>query len=233
MTTHDEPSRPHRDVEPDDRIRREVLDELAWDSHTSAFAIGVAVDHGVVTLTGTVDSYVQKHAAEAAAHRMAGVLDVANEIHVDVPREHVRSDAGIARAVRHALEWDVMVPDSRIESAVSDGFVTLTGTVNLLREREDAAGAIRQLTGVRGVSNHITVAPANITARELRRAIEDALARRAQREARHIGVTVHDGVVSLKGRVHSWEERQAILGAVGHARGITAVDDQIRVDPCV
>ncbi len=226
MTTHDDRTYSLRD---DYRVRREVLDELGWDSRTSGTAIDVAVADGVVTLTGSVDSYAQKHAAGEAAHRIAGVRDVANDIHVNVPREHVRLDTDLARAVRHALEWDVMVPDSRIESTVSDGFVTLSGTVNLLRERDDAAAAIRQLAGVRGVSNHITVAPPKVTAQDVCRTIEEVLARRAHREAGGIDVSVHDGVVSVKGRVHTWEEREAILGAIGHARGITAVDDQIRV----
>ncbi len=231
MTTQYRDHPAHHEVHTDDHIRRDVLAELAWDSRMSGTPIAVAVEHGIVTLTGTVDSYAKKHAAQEAAHRIGGVTDVANDLDVQLPREHVRSDTDVARAVRHALQWDVLVPDSRIESTVTAGFVTLDGTVDLLREREDAAAAVRQLTGVRGLLNRITVSPPKITAEDVCRTIEEVLARRAQREASGIDVKVRDGVVSLTGRVRSWAERQAILGAIGHARGICAVDNQIRIDP--
>ena len=230
MSTHMNARTDHA-ARSDDHVRRDVVAELAWDSRLSGAPVTVAVDDGIVTLTGVVECYAKKYAADEAAHRIAGVQDVANDLEVRVPYADVRSDTDIARAVRHALEWDVMVPDERIQSTVSDGFVTLDGTVDLLRQREDAAAAVRQLTGVRGVANRIRVAPPTITADDVEHTIQEVLARRAHREASGIEVTVRDGVVSLAGPVRSWAERQAVLGAVGHARGITAVDNRIRIDP--
>lgn len=216
----------------DDRIRHNVLNELEWDSHLGGGAgIRVAADHGAVTLTGTVDSYAKKHAAQEAAHRILGVTDVANDLHVALPEKHSRSDVEIAHAVRHALEWDVMVPDSRIESTVTDGWVTLEGNVDRLREREDAEAAVRRLTGVQGVRNRIAVSAPSITAEEVCRTIDHVLAQRAHQEAGAIGVRMSDGVVSLTGKVRSWAEEQAILRAIGHARGIRAIDNRIRIDP--
>src|SRR6266508_6461375 len=122
----------------DAQIHQDVLRQLRWDSRVDDTEVGVAVDQGVVTLTGTVASYAKKLAAQEAAHRVTGVLDVADDIRVKVPGSLGRTDTEIAQAVRHALEWNVMVPDTHITSTVTDGWVTLEGGVNLLREREDA-----------------------------------------------------------------------------------------------
>jgi osmotically-inducible protein OsmY len=216
----------------DERIRHEILSELTWDSRVTGSDVAVGVDHGVVTLTGAVDTYAKKRAAQEAAHRVLGVTDVANDLEVKVAKKFVKTDTEIAHAVRHALEWDVLVPDSQIQSNVTCGRVTLEGTVDRLREREDAEAAVRQLAGVCGVSNMITVSPSQIAPHDVCQTIEEVLARRAHREASGIDVRVHDGVVTLTGEVHSWAEKQAILGAVGHAQGIRTVDDKIRVNPC-
>jgi osmotically-inducible protein OsmY len=128
-----------------------VLDELKWDARIDPASIGVTVDDGIVS------SYVERMAADEAAHRVPGVRDVANELEVRLPDTLRSPDAEIARAVRSALEWDVFVPDQLIGSSVSNGWVTLEGTVEKARQRHDAERAVRNLAGVRGVTNHITV----------------------------------------------------------------------------
>jgi osmotically-inducible protein OsmY len=215
----------------DSDIKQSVLSELKWDTRVVETEVGVTVERGIVTLTGTVDSYAKKVAAHEAAHRVSGVLDVANDILVRVPGVKSRTDADIARAVRNALYWDVWVDQERITSTVSNGFVVLEGDVSLLRERDDVERTIRRLGGVRGVDNRIRVKPASIKAEEVRKAIEEALERRAEREGRHIKVEVHDGAVKLSGRVRSWAEKRAILGTVSHAPGVRAVDENLYVDP--
>lgn len=215
----------------DSYTQQQVLRELKWDSRVEDQAIGVAVINGVVSLTGITDSYAKKLAAQDAAHRVAGVLDVANDIQVQIGGTKARSDAQIARAVRSALEWDVWVPEEHIKSTVSDGWVTLEGKVELLRERADAERTIRRLSGVRGVTNKIEVHPATVAADDLREAIEEALERRAEREARRIKVEVHDSQVTVSGRVRSWAEKRAILGIVNHAPGVRAVNENLFVDP--
>jgi osmotically-inducible protein OsmY len=141
----------------DAAIHQDVLRELHWDSRVEETEVGVEVDRGVVTLTGTVGSWAKRVAAEEAAHRVAGVLDVANDIEVKVPGELTRTDTEIAQAVRHALEWDALVPDQRIRSTVSHGWVTLEGEVDTWTEREDAARAVQNLIGVHGVTDRMTV----------------------------------------------------------------------------
>jgi len=215
----------------DSQIQQEVLREMKWDTRVDENEVGVAVEHGVVTLTGAVGSYGKKIAAQEAAHRVFGVLDVANDIQVRLPGTMARSDTDIVKAVRSALEWDVWVPEQRIKSTVSNGCVTLEGNVDLLREREDAERAIRRLAGVRAVTNKIEVKPAKVAADDLREAIEEALERRAEREARRIKVEVHDSEVTLSGSVRSWAEKRAILGTVSHAPGVRAVQENLFVDP--
>jgi osmotically-inducible protein OsmY len=213
----------------DVQIQQEVLRELRWDTRVDATEIGVTVHTGVVTLTGTVGSWAKRAAAEEAAHRVAGVHDVANGVQVKLPSSLERTDSEIAEAVRHALEWDVFVPDTRIQSTVSDGRVTLGGTVDTAAEREDAERAVRNLAGVRGVVNKIRVAPAVRLPGDVKKAIEEALERRAQHEAKRIEVQVEEGRVILRGHVRSWAEKEAIVGAVGHAPGVQTVEDRLHI----
>lgn len=162
---------------------------------------------------------------------MFGVLDVANDLQVRVPGNKARTDAEIAQALRSALEWDVWVDQARIKSTVSNGRVTLEGDVSLFRELEDVERVVRRLAGVRGLTNKIEVRPVKIKAEDVREAIEEALDRRAEREARHIKVEVHDNEVKVSGPVRSWAAKRAILGIVSHAPGVRAVDESLFVDP--
>jgi len=215
----------------DSDLKRRILRELKWDSRISWASINVEVDEAVATLTGSVPSYAQKVAAQEAAHRVIGVLDVANDIEVNPSDGFVRSDTELARAVRSALEWDALVPDDQIQSTVSDGWVTLEGEVNYWRERTDAERAIRRLTGVVGVINKITIRKQAVNVDRLREEIAEALETRADRETERLRIEVHDGAVDLWGRVHSWRERRAVLGSISHAPGVAQVRDHLRIDP--
>lgn len=215
----------------DHEIKSQITRELKWDSRIGWAAISVQVHGGVVTLTGTVTSYAKKQAAQDAAHRIAGVLDVANEIVVAPSGDPVRTDEDIAHAVRHVLEWDALVPDERIKSTVSDGWVTLEGDVDLWREREDAERTVLRLEGVIGVTNKIDVVTKEVDPRELREQIEYALERRADRQAERMRIQVKGGEVDLTGRVHSWQEKRAIIGSISHVPGVVVVKDHLRVDP--
>ena len=214
----------------DGEIKNQVLRELKWDSRIGWSKVGVEVMQGVVTLTGVVSSYAQKLAAQEAAHRISGVLDVANDIEVK-PDTLVRSDAEIALAVRHVLLWDALVPDERIKSTVSEGWVTLEGDVDFWHQRQDAEQTVLRLEGVIGVTNQIKVAPRRVDPMELREEIECALEQRADRQAERLRIEVHDGAVELFGRVHSWQEKRAVIGSISHAPGVTAIRDHLRIDP--
>jgi osmotically-inducible protein OsmY len=215
----------------DIRIQQEVLQELKWDSRLDATKIGVTVDQAVVTLRGIVGSFTEKWAAQEAAHSVTGVLDVANDLQVKVVEGQARTDTEIAQAVRQSLAWDVLVPDERIRSTVSGGWVTLEGSVDLLRERADAERVVRHLAGVKGVNNEIVVRPlTRIDPAEVQKMIEEALERRAARDADRIQVAVKDGEVTLSGRVRSWAEKEAILDAVSLAPGVQTINNHLLIE---
>lgn len=217
------------DVSPktDMQIHRHIIEELTWDPRVDATEVGVEVEGGVVTLTGTVTSWAKRLAAQEAARRVAGVKDVANDIAVKTPGGLFRTDTEIAQAVRRTLEWDVFVSDERIVSTVTDGYVTLEGAVDSLSQRDDAERAVRNLTGVKAVANKIRITtPASLND-TVGQAIERALERRAERQARQIRVDVHDGIVTLTGSVHSWAERRSVLGAARFTPGVRVVQDQL------
>jgi osmotically-inducible protein OsmY len=215
-------------VKTDAQVQQDVLSELKWDGRVEETDIGVEVDNGIVTLTGSVSSYAKRMAAQEAAHRVSGVLDVANDIQVQVPGGFARTDPEIAQAVRHALEWDVIVPDNQIRSTVAQGWVTLEGEVGTWHERDGAERAIRNLPGVHGVIDKIHVNLPYVKTETIQDEIEQALERRAERHARHISISVRDGEVELTGPVESWAEREAILGAARYTPGVKKVLDHLR-----
>jgi len=213
----------------DELIKHQVGSELKWDTRTWNLDIQVDVSNGVVTLTGVIPSYAQKLAAQDAAHRVQDVLDVANDIIVKIP--HERGDEEIAHSIRKILEWDVLVPDTQIKSTITDGWVKLEGTVNTLSQKEDAARAVKNMAGVVGITNNLEVELQKAQPEDLRKKIEEALARRATREADDLSIVIEDGEVNLSGRVHSWRERLAVLGSINHTPGVKRVIDNLRIDP--
>jgi len=215
----------------DPQIQQDVLRELRWDRRVAETEVGVTVREGIVALSGTVDSFAKKLAAREAAHRVAGVLDVADDVEVKLPGVFTRTDADLARAVRNALEWDVFIPDTKIRSTVANGWVTLDGTVDSLLDRDDAERAVRRLHGVRGVIDNVAVNAPKIDPARIRKSIEETLERRADREADRIDVRVIEGRVTLEGRVHSFPEKEAILRTVRNAPGVQAVNDNLRIEP--
>lgn len=209
----------------DAELQKEVQDELRWDTRLHTSAIGVGVKDGVVTLTGTVETWAKRQAASDAAHRVSGVLDLANDLEVRAAGAVGRTDADIAGAVRSALVWDAFVPDQHIRSTVTKGVVTLEGEVEYGTEREDAERAIRNLLGVKAVVNRITVRASQIV--EVRSAIAKALERRIQRELEDLDIQVRDGRVTVTGSVDSWAEKEAVLGAIRGTRGVREVADHL------
>lgn len=207
--------------------RDAVLRELEWDPEIDASAIGIAAKGGVVTLTGYIDSYSAKLAAERAAKRVRGVRAVANDIEVRLRLE--RTDADIATDVVRALELPSTIP-AGVQAAVHNGHVTLTGKVDWLFQKRDAEKAVHHIRGVRHVLNHITVAPRAVE-RDVRRRIVEALHRNADLDARHVKAAVSGDRATLTGTVGSWLQRESAERAAADAPGIAHVENRIVVEP--
>lgn len=212
-----------RDISMKDAVMR----QLDWDPQVDASAVGVTAKDGAVTLTGYIDTYFGKLAAERAAKRVRGVRAVANDIEVRLKLERVDSD--IASDVVRALELHSSVPDT-VQAAVHNGHVTLTGKANWMYQKRDAVKAVRHIRGVREVLDYITVAPF-AAERDVRHRIVEALHRNANLDARHISIQVSGDKAILTGTVRNWLQRESAERAAGDAPGIAHVENRIVVEP--
>ena len=217
-------------VKSDTEIRDDVIDELQWDPQiTAPEAIGVAVRDGAVTLTGHAASYAEKLAAARAAERVYGVKAVANELQVKLAGA-ARDDSDIATAIAHVLDNNVQVPQGRVRARVQDGWVTLDGEVDYDYQRRETERMVRQVRGVTGVSDLITVRPP-VSPEAVEAKIEDAFQREAEIDARHVRVEVSDHTAKLYGHVHSLNEATAARAAAASAAGIAAVETHLLISP--
>lgn len=211
----------------DSELRRDVERELELEPSVDERRIGVAVLDGIVTLTGEVRSYAEKWQAERTVERVSGVRGVVDELEVKPATE--RSDIDIARAAADVLKWNVLVPSDRIKVRVENGWLTLEGDVEWEYQRRAAERAVRNLPGVKGISNLIVVKP-RVEPSDVRRKIEEAFEREAAIDAQHIDVAVNGSEVTLSGRVRSWAERHAAEKAAWSVPGVTAVHNYLTVE---
>ncbi len=212
----------------DEEIQRDVLEELKWDMRVHPNEVGVSVKDGIVTLTGWVDSYSKKLAAEAAAHRVHNVKAVVNDIEVRLPGSAERTDLDLAQAVLNALRWDAGIPAGKIDVTVSGGWVTLKGEVEYGFQKIDAEKAIRHVSGIRGITNLIYVKP-HVSPVDLKQNIEKELIRNAETDASNIQVEVEGNKVILRGTVRSYAEKKAAEEAAWSAPGVSEVDNRITI----
>ena len=212
----------------DHDLQEAVLAELAWEPSVTAAHLGVSAAAGVVTLTGHVDSYPEKLAAEQAALRVRGVKGVAEEIEIRLPFERRRDDADIASAALERLAWSVEIPVDRFQVKVEKGWVTLTGEADWYYQKEEAGLDVRRLLGVVGVSNQITVKP-RVDTSSLSDDINHALHRSWFFDASDLHVSAQGGRVHLTGTVCSQHDRQNAAATAWSAPGATAVINDITV----
>ena len=214
----------------DTQLQKDVIDELRWEPRVNDAEIAVSAKDGVVTLTGSVDTFAQKYVAERAVERVTGVRAVADDLAVKVFGPHERTDTEIAHAALNALRWDTEVPDEKLTVKVEHGWVTLKGETEWNYQKTAAERDLRYLAGVKGISNLITVKP-RASATEVKAKIEAAFKRSAELDANQITVETADGSVTLKGTVRSWPERSDAERAAWAAPGVKEVHDRLVVTP--
>jgi osmotically-inducible protein OsmY len=210
-------------------LRLDILHELEFEPSVNAENIGVAVEDGVVTLTGHVGNYAERVIAEQVVSRIKGVRAIAQEIQVRLPGNRKTDDDQIARRALKIIAWDTTIPGDRVQVKVENGWVTLGGDVEWQYQKLAAEQAVRKLSGVAGVTNAIEVYPSAHTA-DIKHLIEDSLRRSAQVDADRIRVKVAGHRVILEGKVHGWHEKQIAQQAAWSARGVTDVVDDIVID---
>jgi osmotically-inducible protein OsmY len=214
----------------DKLLKQHVENALDWEPSLEAGDIAVAVKDGVVTLRGIVRTYAEKLTAEKVALHVFGTKSVANDLEVHIANSQERTDTDIAKVAAEALKWNSTTGLERVTVAVTNGWIRLSGTVDWQYQREAAARAVRELSGVKGVINNIGVQPL-IKTMDVRDKIEAAFKRSAEIDARRIQVSTEDGKVILTGNVRSWAERQQAERAAWAAPGVKLVDDRLTVIP--
>lgn len=211
----------------DSVLKAAVIDAIAFEPSIDDNGIGVAVEDGIVTLTGHVPTYTQKWAIEQAVGALKGVRGIAEEIEVRVGSSGTDDDE-IAKRVVNSLKWSTMVPDGKVQAMVQNGWVTLTGNLDWHYQRIGAEAAIRSLNGVTGISNHVELNP-RVSTLDVKKHIEGALQRNATLEAQDILIDVTGNTVTLRGSVTAWNERRAVEQAVWATPGVTQVLDCLTV----
>lgn len=214
----------------DREMERDVIEELQWEPRVREKGIGVKVSNGVVMLRGSVPTFADKWAAEQAAERVKGVRGVAQELEVQLPSGIEQSDANLVRSAANLLEWNAHVPKDKVKVSAERGTLTLTGTVEHEYQREAAQQAVRNLSGLRGVTNFIRVVPPSVSIASVRSGIEAALQRHALLDANRISVETANGTVTLRGAVHTIAERRVATGAAWSAPGVKDVNDKLVVE---
>ncbi len=212
----------------DAQLKQDIIAELTWEPSVKASAIGVEVNHGIVTLAGHVESYREKLDAEHATQRVQGVQALIVEIDVKLPGSRQRDDADIARAATDLLQWTTYWNKDSVKVMVEDGWITLTGEVEWDYQRRSAAWTLKNLIGVKGVSDQIKLQPA-ITSTTIRSDIDKPLKRRKNSYAENISVSVLGDQVVLGGSVRSWSEREFIAHSVWGSSGVRDVINNISI----
>ena len=207
-------------------IRQNIQNAMQFEPALDAAHIGVAVDKGIVTLSGHVNSYAEKLMAERIAKRVVGVKGLAQELEVEYASDKKTADDQIAKRAINILEWDTTIPTGTVLVKVEKGFVTLTGSVSWNYQKVAAQKAIEKLSGVRGINNMITIMTSE-KIDDVKKRIEDALTRDAEVEAKNIKVTFSDGSVSLEGRVHTFHERDLVENAAWSAPSVRTVNNHL------
>jgi osmotically-inducible protein OsmY len=212
----------------DAEIQKDVMEELKWEPAIHSSEIGVAVKNGVVTLSGTVDTYLEKKTAEKAALKVAGVKGIAEDIEINLAFNHQKTDSELAQAAVDAMRWNVLVPDDKIKVKVENAWVTAEGMVEWAYEQKAVRDALANITGIKGISNLVKVTP-KVNPEDVKKKIAAAFERSATVDANSIHIENIGSKVLLTGKVRSYSEKREAERAAWNAPGVATVENNIEV----
>jgi osmotically-inducible protein OsmY len=208
-------------------LQEDVLEELRWNPMLDAAEIGVIAKDGVITLTGKVNTYLKKLEAEKASKKVSGVKAVVMDIEVSLG-DGKQDDSEIAVAALNALKWHSSVPNDKVKLKIDNGWITLEGQVDWQYQKDSARNCVENLFGVRGVTNLIMINQ-NLKVKVVKDNITKAFHRNAALDAARIAIDTVGNKVILKGKVHSWFERNEAENAAWNAPGVSSVEDDLVV----
>lgn len=212
-----------------EELQKDILDAIKWEPLLHAAEIGVTVKDGIVTLTGEVDSYAKKLEAEVATKNVAGVKAIVEKIDVKFGSANSHDDAHIASGIVQSLNWNWAIPNDKVKVKVEDGWVTLQGDLSNTYQKEEANNTIKNLVGVKGITNNISINPESINPARLQD-INQALARNWSINSDDIDVNVMGNKVQLTGTVKSMYQREEAAKIVRNAPGVNSVENQLLVE---
>ena len=218
-------------IRSDEQIKKDIVDELYWDTSIDASKVSVTVDHGVVTLTGEVPTYGELTTARSAAWRIEGVLDVMDNLTVSyVMPPELPSDTELRTRVINILTWEPAIDETELTASVTDGIVTVEGTVDSYWKRPYVENRIAGLRGVLGIENRIAVVPTRkMTDEVVAQDVTSALKRDVLVDPRNVTVAVTDGIVTLTGSVPGWASRHSAERDAANTAGVVAVRNELKI----
>jgi osmotically-inducible protein OsmY len=213
----------------DTELQKDVMSELKYDPSVKVSDIGVLAKNGTVTLNGYATSYSEKWEAVHATKRVAGVKAIADDIEIQLPASYHRTDTDIAAAAINQIEWSTTIPNGTVQATVRDGWITLDGEVEWWYQKNAAGSLVKQMAGVKGVTNSISISP-KVTKYEVETDIKSAFKRSAMLDAQHIRVETSGNNVILHGQVRNYSEYDEAERVAWSEAGVSSVDNRLEVD---